>query len=210
MQERTAAIRSPRDGALRRTPPPKTRSPPGSPAGSGPMTSMPGTCINSLNCWKPSSTSPRATSVPTGTPGGACTMRDAIASAMPQRSNRRDQVRAARPRRIADAAGAQHRVANGRFGADVGSRRAGRDRDRHAGAREIDAAVADRRGRRSPTARSRRRRARRSRTASPAATRRAASTPPTDTMATRLSRLALVGHRPVPPARGASPSTRCP
>ena len=41
---------------------------------------MPSTCISSLNCWKPSSTSPRATSVPTGTPGGAWTVLFLIAS----------------------------------------------------------------------------------------------------------------------------------
>ncbi len=57
--------------------------------GRSPMTSTPGRCINSLNCWKQSSTSPRATSVPTGTPGGACTIRGAIKSAMPQRLNKR-------------------------------------------------------------------------------------------------------------------------
>ena len=109
--------------------------------GSGPMTSMPGTCINSLNCWKPSSTSPRATSVPTGTPGGACTMRGAIVVGDAPALEQADEVRAARTRRIADAARAQHGVANRRFAADVGSRRAGGHRDRHARAREIDAAV---------------------------------------------------------------------
>lgn len=37
------------------------------PGGIGPSTSTPGRCINSLVCWKPSSTSPLATSWPTGT-----------------------------------------------------------------------------------------------------------------------------------------------
>ena len=55
-------------------------------AGSGPTMSMPGMPRSSLRCWKPSATSPRAMSVATGVPGGACTSRDAIAGAMPQRS----------------------------------------------------------------------------------------------------------------------------
>ena len=54
--------------------------------GSGPITSMPLKCINSLSCWKPSSTSPRATRLPTGTPGGARTIRSLMSAAMPQRS----------------------------------------------------------------------------------------------------------------------------
>jgi hypothetical protein len=43
--------------------------------------------MSSLSCWKPSSTSPFATSEPTGTPGGACTILLLMSSAMPQRSN---------------------------------------------------------------------------------------------------------------------------
>ena len=48
-----------------------------------------------------------------------------------------DKVRTARTRRIPDAAGAQDGVANRRFAADVGSRRAGGHRYRHAGTGEI-------------------------------------------------------------------------
>src|SRR4029079_18245717 len=55
--------------------------------GSDPTMSIPPTCINSDSCWKPSATSPRATSAPTGTPGGGVTIRRRSSSAMPQRSN---------------------------------------------------------------------------------------------------------------------------
>ena len=48
---------------------------------------MPSRCMSSASCWNPSSTFPSATSVPTGTPGGASTRRGAIALAIPQHSN---------------------------------------------------------------------------------------------------------------------------
>src|SRR5574337_1065217 len=53
------------------------------PGGNGPTTSIPGTCISSDNCWNPSATRPSATTVPTGTPGGAWTIRGEICA--PQR-----------------------------------------------------------------------------------------------------------------------------
>ena len=57
--------------------------------GMGPITSTPSRCMSSLSCWKPSSTSPRVISAPTGVPAGACTTRGRITSAIAQRSNRR-------------------------------------------------------------------------------------------------------------------------
>ena len=56
--------------------------------GSKPITSMPGIFINSLNCWKPSSASPRATRTPTGMPGGALMSRSETACSMPHVFNR--------------------------------------------------------------------------------------------------------------------------
>ena len=145
---------------------------------------MPSRCISSLRCWKPSSTSPRATSVPTGTPGGACTMRSRKASAMPQRSNSAQQRHATGPGGVADAARRQQRLAQRGLAADVRPRRAGAHRDGHAGMHQVGPAAGHARG---PRPRSLSMASAASTTtskASPASTRRAASTPPTDSKLT--------------------------
>ncbi len=174
----------PRGRSMRCIPPPRIRSLAWISGGSRPMTSMPGTCINSLNCWNQSSTSPRATSVPTGTPGGACTMRGAINVGDAPALEQADKMRTARTRRIPDAAGAQDRVANRRLAGDVGPRRAGgyRYRYRRNGRDRFD--FPDRRGRRQPTRSIASAASTTKSNASPSSTRRAASTPPTETIAT--------------------------
>ena len=111
--------------------------------GSVPTTSMPARCISSLSCWKPSSTSPRATSVPTGTPGGglheAVLDRVGDAPALEQL----EQLHAARAGGVADAARRQHRPLDRILRADVRPRRAGAHRDGHAGVHQVDPAAGE-------------------------------------------------------------------
>ena len=78
-----------RAGARPRRPPPRTWSRSRIAGGSGPRTSIPSRWASSESCWKPSSTRPLATKAPTGTPGGGVTIRSRSSGAMPQRSNSR-------------------------------------------------------------------------------------------------------------------------
>ena len=108
--------------------------------GSGPSTSMPSRCMSSESCWNPSSTFPSATSVPTGTPGGACTIRDFTASAIAPALEQPREVRAARPGRIADGASRRARRAGPRPRNRCRAAGARSNRHRHAGPDEVDPA----------------------------------------------------------------------
>jgi hypothetical protein len=156
--------------------------------GIGPTTSMPSRWISSLSCWKPSATSPRRPCEPTGTPGWACTRRPCSSCGDAPALEQLQQRDAARAGGIADAGRGEH----GRFSASRW-RRPGAARRPHgdgdAGAHQVDALPATTR-RRPPACRWRRRPGTRRRRLRPPATRLAASTPPTDSIATGRRRAA--------------------
>ena len=163
-------------------------------SGSVPSTSMPGRCISSLSCWKPSSTSPRATSEPTGTPGGACTMRplDLLGDAPALEQLR--QVHAAGPGGVARGCAPPARPGARRPPSRC--RAAARRRARRSPPASAPGRPGCRR-RDGPTrsgGRSRRRPARTTSKGSPACTRLAASTPPTDSIATATPLRCVVGR----------------
>ena len=64
--------------------------------------------ISSLSCWKPRATSPRATSEPTGTPGGACTSRPCSSGGDAPALEQLHQRDAARAGGIADGGRGEH------------------------------------------------------------------------------------------------------
>ncbi len=105
--------------------------------GNGPSTVMPSRLMSSLNCWKPSSTAPRATRLPTGTPGGG--LHDAALD-LPGNAPTLEQAgqrNATGPGRIADAARGEHSLAHRLFGRDVGLVRTCAHRHRHARAHQV-------------------------------------------------------------------------
>ena len=153
--------------------------------GNGPSTSMPVDVDQLRELLEAELDSPRATSAPTGTPGGGVTIRSRIRSAMPQRSNSFASATPLGPVEYPIVRRRLHRAPEGVLAADLGPRRAGaapRPRRRSA----PDRPRCRRRGARPRAAcRSRRAPAPRRRTAHRPARGRAASTPPTDSIATR-------------------------
>ena len=108
----------------------------------------------------------------------------AASSAMPQRSNSCSSATAAGPGGIADACAPPARALAQRvLAADVGPRRAGAHRDRHAGMHQVGPAAGHAARPRPRACRWRRRPAPPGRRPRRPATRLAASTPPTDSMA---------------------------
>ena len=170
---------------------------------------MPSRCISSLSCWKPSATSPRATSEPTGTPGRRLHRALAHCVGDAPALEQLQQRGAARAGGVADGGRGQHGRRTASSLPMSGRGRARLHGHGHARAHEVDPAAAPAHGRRRPACRSRRRRGPRRRTASPACTRLAASTPPTDSIAAPAPPARAARRTRGRPAPGAWPSRKC-